>query len=78
MLDDIGRFLVGLIIIAVVFVLVRSTNGASFVTAIGSAISSMLTAATGGGSSSASTSTGGTGTAAAATPSTTINNAATA
>jgi hypothetical protein len=66
-LDDIGSFLTGLIIIAVVFVLVRSSNGAAFVTAIGQAVATMLAAATGGAASTGSTGTStGTGTTTAA------------
>ena len=57
---DIGAFLTGLIIIAVVFTLVRpGSQGPGFVSAIGSAISNMLQAAgTGSSFTSGTTSTG--------------------
>jgi hypothetical protein len=56
---DIGAFLTGLIIIAVVFTLVRpGSQGPSFVGAIGQAISNMLQAAGTGSSFTATTSTG--------------------
>jgi len=46
---DIGAFLSGLIIIAVLFVLVRpGSQGPGFVNAIGSSISNMLKAASSG------------------------------
>jgi hypothetical protein len=57
---DVGAFLTGLIIIAVVFTLVRpGSQGPSFVGAIGQAISNMLQAAgTGSSFTSATASTG--------------------
>jgi hypothetical protein len=56
---DIGAFLTGLIIIAVVFTLVRpGSQGPSFVGAIGQAISNMLQAAGTGSSFTATTSSG--------------------
>jgi hypothetical protein len=56
---DVGAFLTGLIIIAVVFTLVRpGSQGPSFVSAIGGAISNMLQAAGTGSSFTQSTSSG--------------------
>ena len=58
---DIGAFLTGLIIIAVVFTLVRpGSQGPGFVSAIGSAISNMLQAAGTGSTFSSTTASSGT------------------
>ena len=59
MTRDIGAFLTGLIIIAVVFTLVRpGSQGPSFVGAIGTAIANMLQAAGTGSSFTQTTSSG--------------------
>ena len=62
MTDDIGKWLVLLGYAAVLVVLVRpGSQGPTFVTDVGSAMSALVTASTGGGSwsSTGSTTTGG-------------------
>lgn len=47
---DFGTFLVGIVYLAVLFVLVRpGSQGPTFVTNVGSALSSLINAGTGGG-----------------------------
>jgi len=48
--EDVGTFLVGIVVLAVLFVLVRpGSQGPSFVSAITGGISNVIQSATGGG-----------------------------
>lgn len=50
MSKDLGTFLVGVVYLAVLFVLVRpGSQGPTFVTSVGNALSGLITSGTGGG-----------------------------